>query len=216
MERVITVKGTGRYSAKPDIITVTMQLISTDKDYEKAMSDAQTQIEELRSAALMLSFKREDIKTTSFSVDSEYENERNADGSVKRVFKGYRVSHGLKLEFDLDTKLLAKVLAATAKVNPELYISFGIKDKDAASKLLLENAAKNAKEKATVLTAASGEKLGRLLKIDYNWNEVSFVSNTDYRMEARCMSVSADARGVDIEPDSVEVTDTVAFTWELI
>lgn len=216
MERLVTVKGTGRYTAKPDIILLTMNLWSENLSYKKAASDAAEQLERLRGALVSQGFKKEELKTTGFSVDSRYENKREPDGSFKSVFAGYRVSHGLKLEFDLDTALLSKTLEAIASSagEPELNIVFGIKDKEKAKASLLENAVKNARERAEILVKASGEKLGQLMSIDYNWGELSFVSRTNYKMEQRCLA-EASSGSMDIEPDDIDVSDNVTLVWEL-
>ena len=217
MNRLITVKGIGKYSAKPDIIILTLSLSAQEMKYEEAMALAETQITQLRDAIIPLGFKKDELKTTSFSVDTRYENRKDRDGNYKQHFAGYQVSHSLKLEFALDTKQLARVLGAVTSCgnNPELHISFAIKDKDAVCAALLEDVAKNAKIKAEILTRASGVSLGQLISVDYSWGEISLVSHTEYEMTDRCMMAAPSAANIDIEPDDVDVSDTVTFVWEI-
>lgn len=217
MNRTITVKGIGKYSAKPDIIIITLSLSAQEMKYENAMTLAETQITQLRDVIIPLGFKKDDLKTTNFNIDTQYESRKDKDGNYKQHFAGYRVSHSLKLEFSLDTGMLAKVLGAITSCgsNPELHIAFAIKDKDAVCAALLEDAAENAKTKAEILARASGFGLGQLVTVDYNWGEISLVSHTEYEMTDKCMMSVPSAANIDIEPDDVDVSDTVTFVWEI-
>lgn len=70
--------------------------------------------------------------------------------------------------------------------------------------------------KAEILTKASGVTLGELVSIDYNWGELHLYSPTRYEMEADClMKVSAAPTAMDIEPDDIDVSDSVTFVWEI-
>ena len=72
---------------------------------------------------LPLGFDREDLKTTNFSIDTEYESYQD-HGTYKQRFVGYKYTHILKLEFEENTTLLGKALynIAICGVNPELRI----------------------------------------------------------------------------------------------
>ena len=74
----------------------------------------------------------------------------------------------------------------------------------------------DSKEKASVLAEAAGVTLGDIVKIDYSWGEIEFIS----RPVERCMTMSAknaaaDSYSMDIEPDDIDVTDTVTVVWEI-
>ena len=52
--------------------------------------------------------------------------------------------------------------------------------------------------------------------IDYNWGELHLYSPTRYEMEADClMKISAAPTAMDIEPDDIDVSDSVTFVWEI-
>lgn len=71
-------------------------------------------------------------------------------------------------------------------------------------------------EKAEILTKASGVTLGELVSIDYNWGELHLYSPTRYEMEDDClMKISAAPTAMDIEPDDIDVSDSVTFVWEI-
>lgn len=216
MTRTITVKGIGNVSARPDYVTVTMDIESVWFDYELALRDAASKVEEIQDAAVSVGYEKTDVKTTSFNVDTRYESYRDKDGNYKREFKGYACSYRLKLSFDFDNKQLAKVLTALAncKARPEMRVAFTVKDASAVSEALLVSATENARAKAEILCHASCAQLGDLLTIDYNWGEMHLFSPTSYEVEESCVKMKACA-APDIEPEDIKVFDTVAFVWEI-
>ena len=208
MMRTITVRGVGNVSAKPDYITISMTIESIRKDYDGAMKDASERISKLQDVAVSSGYTKEDLKTTSFNVDTRYESVKDRQGNYR-----------LKLSFDFDSKQLAKVISAIANsgANPELSIAFTVKNPAKVSEELLKSAALNARAKAEILCGASGCEMGQLISIDYNWGELNIVSRTSYEMEDCLMPLAAMEKccSPEIEPDDIDVSDTVAFTWEI-
>ena len=125
----------------------------------------------------------------------------------------------MKLAFDFDSKQLAKVISAIADcgAQPELSIAFTVKNPARVSEELLINATENARAKAEILCKASGSTLGQLLNIDYNWGELNVFSRTSYDVEDCIQPLMAMSKcaAPEIGPVDIDVTDTVAFTWEI-
>ncbi|MGI6174368.1 MAG: SIMPL domain-containing protein, partial [Christensenellales bacterium] len=172
-DRVLTVRGTGNVSVKPDLIIIGMTLAAQHRDYAKTMENAASEIESLRAALLSVGFEKDSLKTIDFNVDTAYESEKDAKGNWKRRFDGYRCIHKLKLEFDLDMERLNDTLTAisSSKAVPEFQINFSIKNQSAVSEQLLREAIRNASEKAAILASAAGVSLGKIQRIDYDWSE---------------------------------------------
>lgn len=218
MPRTITVKGMGRVTTSPDYVVISMSLMAQDNDYEETMKLAAKKIEYLNASLEEIGFEKKSVKTTNFNVRTDYERVKDRNGNYKSVFNGYICSHRLKVEFDFDTKRLAQTLYAISKclAEPELSISFTVKDPSAVNKELLKSATINAKEKAQILCEASGVELGQLLSIDYNWGELNIVSHTDYMLEEKCMAMPVGGLAdIEIEPDDIDVSDTATFVWEI-
>ena len=218
MNKTITIKGIGKLSLKPDQVVVSLTLKATDKNYDKAMNTAAKHLEQLRGALVGIGFTKDDLKTTNFNVGTEYESERDKNGNYKRIFIGYSVTHQLKLEFDFDSQRLSQTLGAIAAciAEPELNVQFTVKDKESVNAALLESACVNAKAKAGILAKASGVRLGDLISIDYNWGELHLFSPTQYDMEDACMRLSSAApTSIEIEPDDIDISDSVTFVWEI-
>ena len=217
--RTITVKGTGNVSARPDYIILSLNIETLSKTYDRAMSEAAERIKKLQDAAVLVGYEKSDMKTTSFNVQTRYENVKDRQGNYKREFAGYACSYHLKLAFDFDSKQLAKVISAIADcgAQPELSIAFTVKNPARVSEELLISATENAKTKAEILCKASDNALGQLLSIDYNWGELNVFSRTNYDVEDCIQPLMAMSKcaAPEIEPDDIDVTDSVAFTWEI-
>lgn len=214
--RTITVKGIGAVSVKPDLIVLRLSMETAEYEYDAAMKAAAEKIDFLNKALEAAGFEKKSAKTADFRVRADYDRLNDGKGIYTSVFMGYKCRHELKIEFDFDTKRLAKALSEISKciAKPEISIDFTVKDSSAVSGELLKAAVKNAREKAEILCAASGAKLGELLSIDYNRVELHLYSATDYDVESKCMMLGA-ADDMDIEPEEIKARDTATFAWEI-
>ena len=103
--RTVTVKGTGNVSARPDYIILSLNIEALSETYDRAMSEAAERIERLQGAAVCVGYRKEDLKTTSFDVQTRYENVKDRQGNYKREFVGYACSYRLKLVHGLHDAL---------------------------------------------------------------------------------------------------------------
>lgn len=128
----------------------------------------------------------------------------------------------MKVEFPADNKRLGKVLYALGHcaVRPEFQIEYTVANLEQCKNELLEEAIRDSKIKAEVLTKAAGVILGNIVTIDYSWAEIDFVSRPMDRMmmEDCCIGACADdeAYDIDINPDDINVSDHVTVVWELV
>ena len=218
MERTITVKGLGKVSASPDLITISFDLEITEPKYEQTMETSGRLLAALRASISQTGLDGKDLKTTGFSVDTKYESYRDKNNNYQQRFIGYTCVHRLSLEFALDMKTLASVLSAIAEceAHPEFKIRFTVKDPAAVSEQLLAKAIKDAAKKAETLAKAANVKLGAVQRIDCNWEEIHLYSETD--MDMKCcapMLAESSAPGIDIEPDDIDVSDSVIVVWTI-
>ena len=216
MERLITVKGIGNISVTPDLIIITMNLVSHKYNYDETMKLATESVNELEKVIEEVGFNKKDLKTTNFNITTSYKSYYDENNNYKSKFDGYKCEQDLKLEFDLDMEILSKVITAItkSKVEPRFNIRFSVKDKDEINKELLIKATENARSKAEVLTKAARVTLGRLVSIDYNWSEINIYSNTTYEIENKSYAI-AETYAPSIEPEDIKISDTVAFVWEI-
>lgn len=217
-KRTIRITGVGSASAKVDLIVISMVIRVTKFEYLDAMTEAGDLLDDLRAALAKVGFEKEELKTTSFSVDKKQNYVTDKKGNSKWVFVGYTVVNRLTLSLDFDMKRLASTLGAIARseAHPEFDITFTVKDTDALKLAILKDAGENAKRKAAALCEAAGATLGDVISIDYSWAEITVRSRTRYSMDAdACMIAPSSAAEVEIEPEDVKAGDTATFVWEI-
>lgn len=217
--RTIRVTGKGQIKVKPDMTRITITLEGMYPDYAETLRHSSEDTDSLKDVLAAFGFERTDLKTLIFNVDTEYESYKD-HGAYNQRFIGYRFKHILKVEFDSDNELLGKILYALGNCDqdPEFRISYTVKDTEAAKNKLLGKAVKDAKEKAAVITAAAGVTLKDIQSIDYSWGEIEFEVSPMNRLMKACAPVVACADSsydLDIEPDDIEIDDTVTVVWEI-
>lgn len=215
MARTITVKGIGKASAKPDYVVLSMTLESRHRDYDKAMDMAADHIRQLNETLHCIGFEKGSVKTTNFNVHTDYDRVKDCNGNYRSVFRGYEVTHDLKLAFDFDMDRLSQALSATAGClsHPQLSVAFTVKDATAINEAMLRSATANARKKAEILCESAGVTMGELIAIDYSWGELDIYSHTRYDCCEDAMPLMA--KSIDIDPDDISVSDTATFVWEI-
>lgn len=160
-----------------------------------------------------------DLKTTKFFVNAEYESYRDKRDNYRKRFVGYKFQYKLYIQFPVDNQLLGKVLYVLAQsdVKTEISIGYTVSHAEKVKNDLLEKAVQDAKDKANVLAQASNLTLGEILSIDYSWGEMTIYQETsnDFAMAEPQFLMQAGSYNMDIEPDDIDVEDTVTIIWAI-
>ena len=220
MERTIRVTGKGNISVKPDIIRLRLSMEGIYPEYDETLQKSSEIVELLKDLVEKQGYERKELKTLYFNIDTEYESYQAKDKSWKRRFQGYKYVHRMKIEFPADNQRLGKMLYALAHcpVSPEFSIEYTVSDPEASKNELLGKAVKDSLKKASVLVEAADVKLGKIINIDYSWEEIDFVSKPLQEMSLRCCELDESysaSYDMDIEPDDIDITDTVTVVWAL-
>ncbi len=214
--REITVKGVGSLKVSVDYVVVNLALKEIDKNYEQGYANFQNRVCALQKALVDVGFNLKEIKTKDIAISTKYDSvERN--GEYKRLFSGYAFSTSMLVRFDFDSKKLTSIFSSVAAsgVKPEIDVDFTVKDEEAVKNMLLACVAKDAKAKALALCEGMGVKLGKLLCINYNWDEIIIHSST--RVEYNDMpKMVCGCREMDFTPDDIPVEDEASFVWEIV
>lgn len=216
--RTIRVTGKGKIKVKPDTTRLTITLEGITKEYGEALDESSQDTNSLKDLFEKYEFAREDLKTLSFNVNEEFESykeRQNGRETYKNRLVGYKFRHVLKVEFESDNIRLGKILYALAnsEIHPEFRISYTVKDPEAAKNEVLGKAVKDAKAKAIVLAEASDVSLKDIQTVDYSWGELDLEVRPMHR-DMVCEPPKG-CYDIDIEPDDIEVTDTVTVVWEI-
>ena len=214
-KRTIRVTGTGKLKIKPDTTRITLTLEDVCPQYSDALKNSSESTAALTKTLSMFGFSEKDLKTLNFDIDSEYESYQER-GVYKKRLVGFRFSHMLKIEFPLDNERLGKILysLANCSVHPEISISYTVSDPEAEKNMLLEKAVTDAVSKAEVLAKAANVSLLSIQGIDYSWGELDL----EVRPMNRLMTVADAAPSsydMNLEPDDIDVSDTVTVIWEI-
>ncbi len=218
MERTIRVTGKGRVSVTPDRIRLLIKQTNILDTYEKSIKDSAENKEYLNDQLCKIGFKKEDLKTTYFNVDTKYESYRDKHDNWKEKFLGYEYVHRMKIEFEKDNAILGKVLGVMSKCKgePEFSIQFTVADPEASKNELLARAVEDSRTKAEVLTKAAGVDLGEIITIDYSWGELDIYSRPIDEVKCCSLRDTDDDIGFDIEADDIDITDTVTVVWNIL
>ncbi len=217
MNRTIHIRGTGKAELKPDRVELPMTLTARNIDYEQTMELAAKALEALLAAFSGAGFEREIVKTLDYRVDPVFESEQDDRGVYRQVFSGYECRHTLKAAFPLSQERLGAALQALAScpARPVFNVRFTIKDQDAVREDLLKSAAEDARRKAEILCAVGGVTLGRLIHIGYQCSDGAFYSESNVMLAKASRAMPAMA-ALDIAPDTISVSDSASFLWEIL
>ena len=218
--KTVTVKGIGKVSAPVDTVELSFRLWAKDKSYETALEAAAEKVDALERSLEQAGFAKEAYQTSGFHVNTEYESVQDKNGIYQTVFSGYNCSYEQLLRFDFDTIRLGRALAAVAdsKAQPELNVSFTVKEPEKLEEALLQSAAENARKRAEVLCRASGVRMGELQRIDYEFGHLNFRSETMMTMEDCAVPAFGAAKrsmAANLRPKDIELQETAVFVWEM-
>ena len=220
MERTIRVTGRGKMNVKPDTIELNIFVSKVYTEYAEAMEASAEMTEALKAAAERAGFDPQDLKTTGFSINMNYEGVYDEKGNWKNKFAGYRYNHNLALRFDADNAKLGKILweLSDCGADAEISINHTVKDPEPIRNQLLAKAVKDSRTKAEVLAASSGVSLGDIISVDYSWGEMQIYNRTVDEMtfgRNAKISMAEESFDMDIEADDIHIQDTVTVIWEI-
>lgn len=162
-KNVVTVEGTGKVTAKPDVASVNIGIISegiTVQEVQKQNTDKMNAI----ISAVKNQFKIEDkdIETNNYTINPKYDWSQK----VQRIV-GYSINQSINVkirDFDKVGEILAKAseLGANSVNGPQFIID----DSEVYKAQAREKAIAQAKEKAKVLADQVGIDLGRIVSFN--------------------------------------------------
>ena len=206
----VTVTGTAKIAATPDIALLSIGIVSEGATVNAAQKGTTEKMNSIINS-LKNDFKIEakDIKTENFSVNPKYDW-----SSGRQSIIGYTVSQSVSVKvrnFDNTGNILAKAteLGANSVSEP----NFQIDDPEKAKSEAREQAIAQAKEKAKTLVDQVGIKLGRIVNFYEGGNEMP---NAYYGMGGGMAdSAILKAAAPSIEPGTQDVQLTVSISYEI-
>jgi uncharacterized protein YggE len=214
-DNTMSMSAEGRVTAKPDLATVTVGVLTNAKTAKLAQDDNNKNINQVTEAVKKLGIKDEDITTSNFSV---YPNYTYTNG--KSVIDGYQANQTLTVKvhgIDQSTETLNKVLdAAIASGSNQLQgVNFGFNDPDNLRQQARTQALDKAKQKAQELASQAGLKLGKVISISESgsgyYPPMPYATDSKMGMGGAVANESMAA----VQPGSQDITATMTVIFEV-
>lgn len=217
--RTIRVTGKGKVSIKPDLIRLDIDTTGVYLNYEDTIRVSAEKTRVLKEYLEKAGLNPDDLKTTSFDINSAYESYYDEKDHYKQKFIGYRFRHETYIKFENDNEILGKVLYQLSKcpVDVTFDIIHTISNPEEAKNELLRSVVEDAKNKSKILADSSEVTLGDIISIDYSWSEVHFTSHPiqNFKLNSMILEDSSSSYDIDIEADDIDMDDTVTVIWEI-
>lgn len=218
--RKITVTGKGRLVVAPEITEITLVIKGLEEAYYQALAKSVDETNLVKMILIEHGLKKESLKTKNFDVYKKTKSVKDQYGNYHDKFLGYEYDHIISFKFDNNNELLGKLLYSISKlsVNPEVRVKYLIKDFEKAKNDLLAVAVQDSMAKAKIMADASNIELGEIESIDYSWGTIRYESNEFRVMNDSCMRLydaAPTSFDIDIEPDDINLCDTVTIVWNL-
>ena len=197
---------------------IRLDIISNEvcKEYDEVIEKSALCIKKIKEIVERAGLNDRELKTVKFDVDSKYESYREKNGNYKSRLVGFQYTQKFYYWFNYDNIQLSKILyeLSHCDVNVEFSIKHTVKDITAVKNELLSKAVQDSKNKAEILSKASGVTLGDIINIDYSWGEIEIYSEP---IQNYCLAEStiSEPYDIDIEVDNIDVRDTVTIVWEI-
>ena len=161
MEKLLKVTGKGNIKVVPDLTVISVTLSKTESTYKKALESSNKESKILKGLLNEVGIKDKDIKTKKFNIEPHYAYYKDKYNESKSKVDGYTFQNKMEFRFDIDNKLLGKVLYQLTKctTSSNVDISYSFKDVEGAKNLLLKSAVEDAVKKANILAEVSKVEL---------------------------------------------------------
>lgn len=203
----VTVQGLSQIETIPDQANINFGVVTTGKTAEEAQQENAGLANAVRTRLLSMGLLEENLKTTQYAVYPIHTEVK--DRQAPEII-GYRVSHTLTATTN-DLSQIGPLVdnALDAGANQILGISFKKRDDTQLKIKALQNAVKDATDKAEAIVTASGKKLGKIISVQENGVSIHLPEFTQRYM------LKADGASTPIMPGSIKVHGTVNMIFEI-
>ncbi|MBU0672793.1 MAG: SIMPL domain-containing protein [Candidatus Margulisbacteria bacterium] len=199
----IIITGNGIVKAEADIAYISITVERTELAATEAQKIAAKKMNNVLASLKKMGIPKDKIETTDFDLRAKYEYQGG-----KRVFIGYTASNQIRVTLD-DLDQLGKTIDAAiagGATNVD-NVRFSVKNSAPHKKTALEKAFRAAKEKAEILTKASGLKLIKILRIQEAQAQVIDGGLRAFKSEGEALNTP-------IIPGKIEVQGNLTVVYE--
>jgi uncharacterized protein YggE len=209
-DHAITSGGSAVISAAPDTAIVMLGVVTSGATVADALHDNNDRMTRVLAAIHVLGIKDSQIHTWNFSVQPKHP--KNEYGYDYDQTVGYIITNKIEISVS-DLGKVAKVVDAAfvAGANVLDSVNFSVKNNAALQDQALGEAVKNARRRATLMAAAEGAEVGKLLSVSNV--ERGIVRGGD--MQSVPIAITEGSLITPILPGSISVSAQVTATYEI-
>lgn len=199
----LSVRGEYTMYVDPDVGYATVGVVTTGKEAKAAQEENGQRMQAVMEAAKAAGIAEEDIQTSNVSIYPNY-------GSNGRDIVGYEVRNTVELKIR-DISKVGEALDAClgSGANTVDSVWFGLDEKEEHYNMALQNALKNARDKADALTESTGQTIFETLSVV----EDGASYTPQYTNYSVGRETAYDGAGSVITPSRVQVDAAVTVTY---
>lgn len=200
--RVMTVTGAASVMAEPNIVHIQLEVVTEVNELRKAQEENAHTVNQVIAALLKQEVDRKDIQTASYNISPKYDY---VDG--KQVFRGYQVSHVLRVTLH-DIEKAGAVIDTAVKngVNRVSNIDFTVDNEQPYYQQALTQALNNASAKAKAMADA--------LQVNLDPTPIKIVEETsEAPVVYKTMAVTEASYSTPIEPGQISIEANVKVKY---
>lgn len=210
---MISVEGTGKVTALPDIATFSVGVQTEKSSIAEAQKENTDKMNKIVKAMKDSGIKDEDIRTSNYSIYPQY---NYLDG--RQSLRGYQVSQDVTVKVR-DLSKVGDIFAKAGDLGANTVgsLQFTIDDPDQYKQEARVEAIKKAQEKARFLAKETDIKLGKIVSFYEYSPETPVYYDSMMKSEASMgMGGAMPAVAPSIQAGSSEITVTVNVSYEVL
>ena len=205
----ISVSGEGFVEAQPDRATVTVAVLTREKNPSAVQSANARAAQSVINSVVALGIERKNISTGNYNFNPTY---RQRDG--RNEIDGYEATNSVTIIVD-DLNLISKVIDAALAhgANQVENLTFGLRNRSAYTDEALRLAVLDAKRKAEVVVAALGKNILGVRSVTIDSAAVS--SPRNYKMARAAIAEDSANFETPIESGTLQCSASVHVEFEI-
>jgi uncharacterized protein len=208
---LFSVSGTGKATGIPDMAQLSIGVTKTALTVADAQNQTNTAANKIIEDLRRLGIKEKDIKTTDYNVNPKYDYSRGDQNII-----GYTVTQTLGINItpiDIANKAIDVATLDGANLVGSINFTFNDKTKKDLEDKAREEAVKVAKEKAAILSKATGIHLGKIVDVQESYG---YSPRPMYDMMAKGAGDSAASAPTQLQPGENSVNIDITLSYETL
>lgn len=199
----LTLTGEGQVTAKPDMATITLGVLTTSRSAEEALRENAALMGRVAAKMRALGVPSEDLQTVGIAISPVVDYDENSP--TRGQITSYRVEDALRVRTSLEKAARVLDEGVSAGANVAGSLSFGLRNEAKFRELALQAAVQAARADADVVAGAMRVSIKRA-------KSAEVISGGNPIVLRNSLHKTADA--TPIEPGNLTISATVRVVYE--